>query len=176
METWTLRRSWTGLRYPATVVAFSPDGKTVVSTSWFPLQPSSELRLWDVEDGRPRWAVTGRIGQSGLFWGMGFFWLSSVAFSANGSMIASPAGDNTVHLLDARSGRLLASLVILPARTRDEISTEWISFTPEGYHVSSAKAGRFIRWRIGEKLVPFEAYEQTLNRPDLVQKALLGER
>jgi hypothetical protein len=49
---------------------------------------------------------------------------------------------------------------------------EWIAYTPEGYYTGSENAARYIRWRVGDKLLPAEAYAKEFHRPDLVQKAL----
>jgi hypothetical protein len=80
-----------------------------------------------------------------------------------------------VKLWDASQGRLLATLRILPPGQEGQVSTDWIAFTPEGYYDSSAGAGAFIRWRVGDQLFPAEIYEKTFHRPDRVRKALRGE-
>jgi hypothetical protein len=89
-------------------------------------------------------------------------------------MLAS--GNAEIILWDASSGQLLATLKILPPSEEGKISTDWIAFTPEGYYDNSAGAGRFIRWRVGDKLFPVKVYEHTFHRPDIVQKSLQGSR
>jgi hypothetical protein len=81
-----------------------------------------------------------------------------------------------IKLWDAHSGQLLVTLLILPPGKEGEASLDWIAFTPEGYYDGSAGAGQFIRWRVGDQLLPAETYERTFHRPDLVQKSLRGER
>jgi len=51
---------------------------------------------------------------------------------------------------------------------------EWIAFTTDGYYKGSPGAKRFIRWRVGDKLLLAEDYEKQFHRPDLVAKALSG--
>jgi hypothetical protein len=53
---------------------------------------------------------------------------------------------------------------------------EWFVATPEGYFDCSANAARFIRWNVNGVLYPAERYLRRFRRPDLVRKALRGER
>ncbi len=140
-------------------VAFSPDGRTLVSGSW-----DNTVRLWDAETGELKRTLEGHTGA-----------VLSVAFSPDGETVASGGVDGTLRLWDANSGRRLAALMVLPAGEQEGISTEWLALAEEGYCDGSARAGRFIRWRVGNDLFPVEAYEAVFHRPDLVRKALAGE-
>jgi hypothetical protein len=55
-------------------------------------------------------------------------------------------------------------------------SGEWITVTPEGYFDGSANSARFALWNVGGRLVPAERYLRRFRRPDLVRKALRGEK
>jgi WD40 repeat protein len=73
-------------------VAFSPDGKHIVSESG-----DHTIQLWDAE--------TGDMLQPPLEGHEG--WVLSVAFSPDGKCIVSGSDDKTIRLWDAETGELL---------------------------------------------------------------------
>ena len=77
-----------------TSVAFSPDGKQVVSGSW-----DNTVRLWDAATGAPLQTLKGHS-----------HWVRSVAFSPDGKQVVSGSDDKTVRLWDAATGALLQTL------------------------------------------------------------------
>lgn len=74
---------------PVRALAFSPDGRTLLSGS-----ADSSIRLWDVNAGRELRTV-----------GMSFGAVRAVAFSPDGKTAATGGDDSTVHLLDAATGK-----------------------------------------------------------------------
>jgi WD40 repeat protein len=88
-----------------------------------------------------------------------------------------------VSMHDPKDGRVLATLVPIPAETPvDEYRfapryvNEWFVATPEGYFDCSTNAARYIRWNLNGSLYPTERYLEAFRRPDLVQQALRRER
>jgi WD40 repeat protein len=69
-------------------VAFSPDGKWVVSGS-----DDETVRLWDAATGAPLQTLEGHTD-----------WIISVAFSPDGKRVVSGSDDKTVRLWDAATG------------------------------------------------------------------------
>ncbi|MEZ4866015.1 MAG: BTAD domain-containing putative transcriptional regulator [Caldilineaceae bacterium] len=99
--------------HPSTVVAlaFSPDGRLLVSSSG----SHGALYLWDVASGERVCTLNGHQGGVGV-----------VAFSPDGSLIASGGHDGAIRLWDARTGKALAVL---------EKHTDWVralAFHPSG--------------------------------------------
>jgi WD40 repeat protein len=68
-------------------VAFSPNGKQVVSGSF-----DKSLKLWNVETGTELSTMTGRSRN-----------VTSVAFSADGQRIMSGSTDKTIRLWDTHA-------------------------------------------------------------------------
>lgn len=136
-------------------VAFSPDGLQLASAA-----ADRTVHVWNVATGRSAHTLRGHDGP-----------VRDVAYSPDGRIIASVGYDFRARLWEAATGRELLQLIVLPP-TGDGLSTEWIAITPKGYFNASPGAGRFIRWRAGDRLFPAERYETTFRRPDLIAKVL----
>jgi WD40 repeat protein/serine/threonine protein kinase len=142
----TLLRSLVGHNDWVSSVAFSPDGAILASGSCanrdvLPRRCSDgEVRLWRVSDGTPLQTLplfTGFVNSSS--------WLSSLAFSSDGTMLAAGLMDNTVRLWQVSSGMLLHTL----AAHDDWVSS--VAFSPDGATLASGSYDGAVRlWRASD--------------------------
>jgi eukaryotic-like serine/threonine-protein kinase len=107
-------------------VAFSPDGKRVVSGGGLqfddPANPlPGELKVWDAETGKELRNITGHKGM-----------VASVAFSPDGERILSGGADKTVKVWDAATGKELLNL-----RGHGEVVFS-VAFSPDGKRIASS--------------------------------------
>ena len=108
-------------------VAFSPDGKTLVSGS-----RDKTIRLWDVATGKHKKTLKGPQKS-----------IDSIAFSADGRMLATASRDNTVCLWDAITGTHKKTLAGHTA------AVNGTAFSPDGQTIVSWSNDRTIRlWDI----------------------------
>ena len=100
------------------VVAFSPDGRTLVTGG-----DGNSAQLWDIRSGTP---LSKPLMHSR--------WIETVAFSPDGKTVLTGSGDRTARLWDARSGtRLVGPL----------LHNDWVlavAFSPDGKTVLTASA------------------------------------
>src|SRR6266550_474553 len=105
-------------------VAFSPDGKRIVSGSY-----DKTIRLWDAKTGEPLRAPLEGHQHS----------VTSVAFSPDGRRIVSGSYDDTIRLWDAETGEALRA----PLEGQDRVTS--ILFSLDGKHVVSGSHDNTIR-------------------------------
>ena len=164
-------------------VAFSPDGKQLLSGSGSRLDYTSKLfgssdntlKLWDAASGRELRTFSGPTD-----------WVSSVAFSPDGKQILSGSGDGTTGKEIAAFISFSGSDTQLSANTRGgissqaaekaaEISGEWICVTPDGYYAASPRGDRYLNVRIGNKVTGMENFRHIFYNPDVVRARLAGK-
>ena len=104
-------------------VAFSPDGKQVVSGS-----DDKTVRLWDAETGTALQTFAGHLGS-----------VRSVAFSLDGKQVVSGSYDKTVRLWDTETGVALQTLVGHSGWVRS------VAFSPDGKQVMSGSDDKTVQ-------------------------------
>jgi Tol biopolymer transport system component len=122
-----LVRSLTGHSTFVNSVAFSPDGRTLVSGC-----VDGTIKLWDITNGQMLRTLTGHTN-----------WVKSVAFSPDGRTIASGSYDMTVKLWEVATGQLLRTLV------GHSGSVTSVAFSPDGQTLASGSFDNSIKlWDI----------------------------
>ncbi|MHB1457421.1 MAG: WD40 domain-containing protein [Armatimonadota bacterium] len=135
-------------------LSFSPDDKTLAMGS----QYNSDVMLFSVKTLKEKRRLTDHTDH-----------VTSVAFSPDGKVLATGSADGTIKLWNPRNGKLLSTLVILPCVNNEEISTEWIAYSPDNSYTGSKNAEEFIRWEVHNIVYPYEKIREDvmyLNRFD----------
>ena len=109
-------RTFTGHKGAVTSVAYSPDGKFLLSGG-----EDQTLKLWEVASGKEVRTFTGNRGA-----------VTSVAFSPEGNLAVSGSDDSTLRLWEVASGRELQATESLGWKVTS------VTFSPNGRFVASA--------------------------------------
>jgi WD40 repeat protein len=109
---------------------FSPDGKTLV-VGCQKADHSGQVQLWDAQT----WKLKHVLKQDK--------YVNTVAFSADGKMIASASGDDFVQLWDAQKGKLIHSF------RRIRPGARCVAFSPDCQTVAAGwKDGKVRLWDV----------------------------
>ena len=120
-----LLRTLKGHKEMVRTLAFSPDGKTLVSGS-----DDDTLRAWDTDTGRVLRTFSGHSND-----------VESVVISRDGKIIASGSKDSSVRLWDAETGRFL------PTLRGHYWEVKGVAISADGKRVASAdKLGKIFIW------------------------------
>src|SRR5262249_13351245 len=90
----------------------------------------------------------------------------------DGRLLLSGGDDQTVRLWNLKTSELIVSLF-------HGSDGEWVMWTPQGYYTGSPGADRIVGWQINKgpanaaDYVGAEQLRQHLNRPDIVEKAII---
>lgn len=131
-----------------TSVAFSPDGRTVLSGS-----QDNTLKLWDVATGQEIRTFNGHSGD-----------VNSVAFSPDGRTVLSGSKDYTLKLWDAATGREIRTFTRNAELTVSSFATS-VAYSPDGQTVVSGSDDNAVTlWEVrsGRQILTFAAHERPL--------------
>ncbi len=95
---------------PVTHLAFSPDGKTVLTSSF-----GTAARLWDAASGKP---IGAPLEHKGIVY--------AIAYSPDGKMVLTGSRDKTARLWDATTGKSIGATL----QHGDSVSA--VAFSPDG--------------------------------------------
>ena len=149
----SLNQAMTRARVPITLeehegsvrsVAFSPDGKLIVSGS-----DDNTVRLWDIQGNPIGQPLRGHEGS-----------VRSVAISPDGKMIVSGSGDGTVHLWDISGNPIGQPL------DGHEHFVNAVAFSPDGKMIVSGSSDKTVRlWDISGNPIgqPLRGHERFVN-------------
>ena len=137
-----------GARVPS--LSFSPDTRQLICAS------GASSVIWDVETGQEVRRLEGHVRT-----------VSSVATSPDGRLLASSGRGGTIRLWNWHTGRLIATLATVDA------GNDYVTWTPDGYFVSTPAAESLISVRFGSHVEPVEQYRGRFRRPDIVAERLV---
>ncbi len=140
-DTWLETNSLTGHTAEVDSVAFSPDGKKIVTAS-----DDKTARIWDVSTGQCLHTLEGHTN-----------WVWSAAFSPDGKKIVTASEDNTAKIWDASTGQCLHILEDHTCGVRSA------AFSPDGKKIVTASEDNTVRiWDAitGEYLHALEGHTQ----------------
>jgi len=132
-------RTFRGHTNPVTSVAFSPDGKWIVTCS-----ADTTARVWDVASGRELLKFEQHTNK-----------VTSVAISPDGRHIVTGSTDQTARVWDATTGLQLA---ILKGHTNEVMA---VAFSPDGLRIATGSADNTARvWNAvsGNELLSFKEH------------------
>jgi hypothetical protein len=129
-------------------VAFSPDGRRVLTGSW-----DNTAKLWDAETGQELRAFQGHSG-----------FVVSLAFSPDGRRVLTGSRDGSAKLWDTETGSELCSLISFTDGT-------WAVVDPEGrYDASNGGDVSGLHWVIGYASIALSQLKQRYYDPGLLAK------
>jgi WD40 repeat protein len=141
--------------YQHRAYTFTPDGQTIISAG-----DNGWLIAYDLKGQR----LGNFIGHVSEVW--------AITPSPDGRLLISGSADQTVRLWNVKTRELIATLF-------NGTDGEWVMWTPQGYYTGSPGADKIIGWQInkGSDQVPdyvgADQLRDHLNRPDIVEKAIL---
>ncbi|KAJ7698351.1 hypothetical protein B0H17DRAFT_332784 [Mycena rosella] len=121
----SLQKTLTGHSNWVRSVAFSPDGRRIVSGS-----DDNTIRIWDSDTGAAVGAPL--TGHSNC--------VQSVAFSPDGRRIVSGSGDNTIRIWDSDTGAAVGAPL-----TGHSNGVQSVAFSPDGRRIVSGSSDNTIR-------------------------------
>ncbi|HSE24192.1 MAG TPA: caspase family protein, partial [Pyrinomonadaceae bacterium] len=137
-------------------VRFSADGNKLASAS-----ADRSVIVWDLQTGLKIHQLQGSIDA-----------VTSVVFSQNSKWILSASYDGTILLWQAATGKLMATLISIPA------SDDWLVVTPDGLFDGSSDSWDRVVWRFDQStfnVVPVEAFFNEFFYPGVLAEILADQ-
>ena len=118
-----LLKTLNGHSYPITSVAYSPDGKKIISGSW-----DNTIKIWDANTGE---CLKTLEGHSNV--------VRSVAYSPDGTKIISGSTDKTIKIWNANRGKCLQTL----EGHSDRVYS--VAYSPDGRKIISGSLDKTVK-------------------------------
>ena len=144
-------RTLKGLSSNIISCVFSPDGKYVVAGDL-----EGNIELWNAKTGEEIEKFEGHSGA-----------VRDLRITPDGKRLASGGADGTTRIWDISSGRELCRLISL--------GDDWVVVTADGYFDGSPDGMRQIRWTVGLRTFPLEAFSEGYYTPGLLTRVMAGE-
>ena len=138
------QRTFLGHTSIVTSVAFSPNGRRVVSGSW-----NGMLKVWDAQAGQDILTLTGHTHG-----------ITGVAFSPDGRHIASGSEDQTLKVWDAETGQHVLTLQGHTSRVTS------VAFSSDGKRIASGSEDQTLKvWdaQTGQNTLTLNGHTETVS-------------
>ncbi len=124
-----LLRTLTGPTDTVLSIAYSPDGRNLVSGNW-----DGHIRIWDMDTGELLKTLTGH--EEGV---------PSLVYSRDGATLMSGSWDNTIRIWDVDTGQPLQTIIGNITELEPSQGVRAISLSPDGGTIASAGDEKVIR-------------------------------
>jgi len=157
----------------------------IVDVEFSPTQPSKiaaafsegSIRIYDLENASGLVKLTGGLGPYGKNTGHDLE-VTSIAYSSDGSMLASVSRDKSAKIWDVKNGKVLSTLVVYDpkekgGKLKDQMFVS-ISFSQDGRKVVTGSTDKKIRlWDVssGKLLKEFSGHENVVSLALFAEKA-----
>ena len=124
-----LLKTLTGHTDTVLSIAYSPDGRNLVSGNW-----DGHIRMWDVDTGELLKTLTGH--EEGV---------PSLVYSPDGATLMSSSWDNTIRIWDVDTGQPLQTIIGNITELESSQGVRAISLSPDRQTIASATDEKVIR-------------------------------
>ena len=111
------------------------------------------IEVWDLTSGMEMFELSGHKPTK------------AIMFTPSGRTLVTGGADGAVRLWDLENGKEIVALISLG-------QSEFVTITPDHYYRASKSPVKGVSFAMDGQLLPFEQFEQKLNKPDIVQQRL----